>query len=172
MSGRSVAFASVVLVIALGSVSCFSNAGDAATQPRSGTTDGMDHSDGMSSIGAPGSAGEVDRTVTITQLDTPSFDPPSVTATAGETIRFEITNAGADVHEFVLGDEAMQTEHGSEMDDMEGAMASGDENAVSVEPGATETLIWMFDEAGTVLYGCHVNGHYEAGMVGTIDIEG
>jgi uncharacterized cupredoxin-like copper-binding protein len=43
-------------------------------------------------------------------------------------------------------------------------------NAVKVGPGETAELTWRFDETGTLLYGCHEPGHYEGGMVGTIEV--
>ncbi len=43
--------------------------------------------------------------------------------------------------------------------------------AVDVPPQETVTLVYTFDEPGTLLYGCHVPGHYTAGMVGTMTIE-
>lgn len=55
-------------------------------------------------------------------------------------------------------------------------MADGDnymagmDNAVTVEPGDTAKITWRFEDAGEVLYGCHEPGHYEGGMVGTIEI--
>ena len=40
----------------------------------------------------------------------------------------------------------------------------------SVEPGESALLTWRFTESGEVLFGCHEPGHYEGGMVGTIEI--
>ncbi len=42
--------------------------------------------------------------------------------------------------------------------------------AVDVPPGQTVTLVYTFDQPGTLLYGCHVPGHYAAGMRGTITV--
>ena len=44
--------------------------------------------------------------------------------------------------------------------------------ALTVPPGQTRRLTWTFDEPGTVLYGCHVLGHWAAGMKGTIVVVG
>jgi uncharacterized cupredoxin-like copper-binding protein len=43
-----------------------------------------------------------------------------------------------------------------------------DAGGLSVPPGKTRRLTWTFDEPGIVLYGCHVLGHWAAGMRGTI----
>jgi uncharacterized cupredoxin-like copper-binding protein len=48
--------------------------------------------------------------------------------------------------------------------------AHDDPNAISLAPGETKELTWRFVEAGTVEYGCHEPGHYEAGMHGEMTI--
>ena len=35
---------------------------------------------------------------------------------------------------------------------------------MAVEAGETEEMTWTFDREGTVIAGCHVPGHYAAGM--------
>jgi uncharacterized cupredoxin-like copper-binding protein len=47
-----------------------------------------------------------------------------------------------------------------------GAMVHDDPNAVVVAPGATGELIWTFEEARDLQFGCNVPGHYESGMHG------
>ena len=84
----------------------------------------------------------------------------------GETITFRVTNEGNIPHDFTLGTAEMQDEHEEEMG--EGPMMHDEPNAVSVEPGETKELTWMFTEEGTTLYGCHEPGHYDAGMVGEV----
>jgi len=42
--------------------------------------------------------------------------------------------------------------------------------ALTIPPGETATLVYIFDKPGTLLYGCHITGHYTAGMKGTITI--
>lgn len=120
--------------------------------------------------GQPGDAARASRTVNINMKDALQFEPTSVMANSGETITFRITNTGQLVHEFVLGDKEFQDEHEKEMMGMAGGM--GDEpNTRTVEPGQTEDLTWTFPaKPGTVLYGCHVPGHYAGGMKGTITV--
>jgi uncharacterized cupredoxin-like copper-binding protein len=43
-------------------------------------------------------------------------------------------------------------------------------NAQVVQPGQTAVVIWTFDEGGEVLFACHVNDHYSAGMYGTVAV--
>ena len=42
--------------------------------------------------------------------------------------------------------------------------------SLSIEPSATTETVLTFEEAGELFYGCHVDGHYEAGTVGTIPV--
>ena len=49
-----------------------------------------------------------------------------------------------------------------------GHATAGAGGALTVPPGQTRRLTWTFDEPGIVLYGCHVLGHWAAGMKGTI----
>jgi len=128
------------------------------------------HEDGEASVeaavtGQPASAEDADRVITVETLDSLAFDPETIEVAAGETVTFVVTNPGKATHEFVLGNEAYQEEHGAEMGEGEHG-----EGAVEVEPGETKRLTWTFDEAGETLIGCHEPGHYEGGMVGTIEI--
>lgn len=127
----------------------------------------MDMGDEGFAFGEPGSQSEVDRVVDITALDSLEFDPEMLEVQSGETITFVVTNDGNNVHEFVVGDESYQQEHATEMSDGE-QMGMG-ANQIEIEPGATKRLTWTFTQPGEVLYGCHEPGHYEGGMVGTIE---
>jgi len=106
------------------------------------------------------------REIEVAALDRLRFDPASIEVAAGDVVTFVVTNVGKTDHEFVLGDADYQKAHGGQMDH-----GMTEENAVFVEPGQTKKLTWRFDEAGEVLYGCHVNGHYDGGMVGTIEVQ-
>lgn len=167
------------LVVPLALVSIVALACSSGTNPPAVTTPtsasasngmgGMNHG-GTFAFGEPGDAGEADRTVEVTQLDTPAFEPATIEVTVGETITFAVTNAGQVPHEFVLGDAATQDEHQGEMGGTAGSMMSDAENAVGLQPSEQKSLTWTFTQAGSVLYGCHVDGHYAAGMVGEISV--
>jgi uncharacterized cupredoxin-like copper-binding protein len=116
-----------------------------------------------------------DRSIAVTADDTMRFGPGTISATAGETIAFVVTNTGEAEHEFVLGDATVQAEHAEEADAAEtdeaasmGDEAHEDEAAITLAPGETRTLVYTFEEPGTQFYACHLPGHYEAGMWGTI----
>ena len=119
--------------------------------------------------GSDGSAGRdaEGRTIEVTMTDALRFDPDVISVTTGETVRFEVTNEGEIVHEFLIGDEAAQAAFAEDMaSDMNHDSAAG----VSVEPGQTETFAYTFGEASDTLAGCHEPGHYEGGMVATITV--
>ena len=89
----------------------------------------------------------------------------------GEIITFVVTNSGAAVHEFVIGDAAVQDEHEEEMQGMEAGMPMGDEpNALALAAGETTSITWHFTQAGELQFACHQPGHYARGMVGTFTV--
>jgi uncharacterized cupredoxin-like copper-binding protein len=49
-------------------------------------------------------------------------------------------------------------------------MEHADPNQVSVEPGMAGELVWQFTRAGTFDFACLVPGHFEAGMVGKVQV--
>lgn len=115
---------------------------------------------------APSGAPE---TVAVTLDDDMTIELDRTEFAVGETVRFEVTNAGAVRHELYLGDMAAQDHHADEMAETDG-MGHDEPNGVSVEPGTTETLSYTFAAAGEILAGCHEPGHYEAGMVTSLTV--
>jgi uncharacterized cupredoxin-like copper-binding protein len=128
---------------------------------------GMTSGGGLpASIGEPGDPADADRTVEVQTTEALRFDPASVDVAAGETITFVVTNDTGTPHEFVLGDESYQESHGDSSDGMD-----HEGNAVTLDPGDSGELTWTFSEAGEVIYACHVAGHYDSGMKGTVSVE-
>lgn len=166
--------------LALGLAGCGSDDADTGDDTAAGDMDMADddHEDDGDdhesfAFGEPADAGDADRTVEVEMHDDLSYSPATIEVEAGETVTFEVTNAGAAVHEFTLGDASTQDEHEAEMQEMmaEGTtMEHTDPNTLSLEGGASGELTWHFTEAGEVLFGCHQPGHYAGGMVGTIDV--
>lgn len=126
---------------------------------------GEGHHDGPA--GRPGETAEVDRTVAVSMSDAMDYSPASVTVARGETVRFEVTNAGQLVHEFVLGTEEEILEHHEMMKRFPG-MEHEEPNSVSLAAGMSGDVVWQFTEAGEVSYACLQPGHYEAGMKGAV----
>jgi uncharacterized cupredoxin-like copper-binding protein len=162
-----------VLFAACGGGDREANGGQAgADSGESESMDGMHHGAGSDAIdfGQPARPSDADRTIEVTAFDSFKFKPVEINVKQGETITFAVSNIGVTVHEFTLGDEDFQSAHEEEMSAEQG-MDMDTETSISIDPGETERLTWSFTEAGDVLYGCHEPGHYEAGMVGTIDVK-
>ena len=111
--------------------------------------------------------------IVVTLTDTMKIEPATMTVPAGEPVTFVVTNKGQITHEFTLGDADVQDEHEQEMMAMGGmGMTHDEDNAISVAPGQTKELIYTFEMPGTSLAGCHVPGHYPAGMMANITVVG
>jgi uncharacterized cupredoxin-like copper-binding protein len=121
-------------------------------------------------VGGPAAAGEAARTVEVSALDAMAFEPTTIALSAGETVKFVVTNMGETAHEFTLGDAAMQHEHAEAMAQMPGGMPHDLPNSIRLQPGETKELTWRFGDAGVLEYACHEPGHYDAGMLGQITV--
>jgi uncharacterized cupredoxin-like copper-binding protein len=119
-------------------------------------------------VGGPAAADQAARTVKITTLDTTKFDPSRINVSAGGTVTFVVTNTGQAVHDFTLGDAAMQQEHAEMMAHIPAERAHDTPNSITLEPGTTKQLTWRFGDSATLEYGCHEAGHYQAGMRGQV----
>ena len=147
-------------------------------------------------FGHPAPADKATRTVEVTLQDI-SFSPKALDVKAGETVRFVLVNKGQLLHEFNLGDAAMHAAHQKEMLQMQQSgmltptgmgrggmdhssmghgsmdmpgMKHDDPNSVLVEPGKTAELTWTFARADNLEFACNVPGHYQAGMVGKVNV--
>jgi uncharacterized cupredoxin-like copper-binding protein len=126
------------------------------------------HSHDAGALGEVADPSEADRTIKVEALDELAFSPESVSVEAGEVVTFEITNDGKALHEFVLGDEAFQESHEEDMADGHSDEMGHMDNGITLAPGESGSVTWRFTESGEVLFGCHIPGHYEGGMVGSI----
>jgi uncharacterized cupredoxin-like copper-binding protein len=96
-----------------------------------------------------------------------SFAPNSLDVEPGETVRFVIRNTDPIDHEFILGDEHIQLVH-EEGTEAHHAPRPGE---VSVPAGETVVTTYAFPETpGELIFGCHLPGHYDFGMHGTVTI--
>lgn len=110
--------------------------------------------------------------IEVTLTDALKIEPAAMTVPAGVPVTFVVTNSRTTLHEFVLGDEAEQMAHDKEMTEAGGMSMPKDEAmAIGVEAGTTKELTVTFDEPGSILAGCHVVGHYAAGMRADVTIE-
>lgn len=120
---------------------------------------------------APVTSGQAQQ-IDVKLSDALKIEPAAMTVPAGVPVTFVVTNAGTVLHEFVLGDAADQQAHDKEMMATGGMSMPKDEPmAIGVEPGKTKELTVTFEKAGAILAGCHIVGHYAAGMKAEITIE-
>lgn len=121
-------------------------------------------------IGKAGDAARVTRSIDIDMTDAMRFTPAQVQVKAGETVRFNVRNSGRIRHEMVLGTDAdLQAHYAMMMKDP--GMRHAEANAISLEGGKSGQIVWKFDRAGTVSFGCLEPGHYTAGMKGAVSVQ-
>lgn len=106
------------------------------------------------------------RTVHIT-IHHSAFAPELIHARPGETIRFVLENTDPIDHEFIVGDERVQRVH-EEGIEAHHAPRPGE---ISVPAQETRVTTYTFPRGtARLLFGCHLPGHYDYGMRGTISI--
>ncbi|MGH2808113.1 MAG: cupredoxin domain-containing protein [Actinomycetota bacterium] len=106
------------------------------------------------------------RTITI-EIEHSAFQPQTIDVQRGTVVVFVIENTDPIAHEFILGDEAVQDRHEKGTEAHHGAKPG----EVSIASGETETTTYEFTESGTLIFGCHLPGHYDYGMRGTVRID-
>ena len=142
-------------------------------------------------IGFKGKESEISRVIKVVMYDN-YYEPNSFQIKAGETIKFEVENAGMLVHEFNIANKMMHMKHQPEMQKMaengillafsidkekmkkmakmDKAMAHSHSNSVLLEPKQKGNIIWKFDNAVNIEIACNVPGHYQVGMIAKVDI--
>ena len=143
-------------------------------------------------IGSKGKESEVSRVVKVVMYDN-YYEPSSFQIKAGETVKFEVENAGMLVHELNIANKMMHMEHQPEMmkmvengillafsidkekmkkmAKMDKSMGHSHSNSVLLEPRQKGEIIWKFDNAVNIEVACNVPGHYQAGMIAKVDIK-
>ena len=107
--------------------------------------------------------------IAVTLTDTLRIEPAAMSVPVGRPVTFVVTNVGAGPHEFVVGDEAAQQAHETTMQG-QATMDHDDATAIGLEPGETKELTLTFADPGDLIAGCHIPGHYPAGMRATITV--
>ena len=142
-------------------------------------------------IGSVGNAKDVIRIIKVIMYDN-RYEPNLFKIKAGETIKFEIENAGDLVHEFNIANKMMHLKHQPEMEKMveneilladsidkkkmeqmskiDKTMAHSHNNSILLEPKQKGNIIWKFDNAVNIEIACNVPGHYQAGMIAKVNI--
>jgi len=112
---------------------------------------------------------EAERTIRIEMRDTMRFDPQHITVRQGQVVRFVAENEGQILHEMVLGTKPDLEKHAALMKKFPG-MEHDELHMAHVKPGETGEIGWKFTRAGTFYFACLLPGHYEAGMIGKVEV--
>ena len=143
-------------------------------------------------IGSKGNVADVTRVIKVIMYDN-YYEPSSFQIKEGETIKFEVENAGMLVHEFNIANKMMHMKHQPEMikmaengillafsidkekmkkmAKMDKSMGHSHSNSVLLEPKQKGDIIWKFDNAVNIEVACNVPGHYQAGMIAKVNIK-
>ena len=152
-----------LLLVAVVSVAAACSAGGGAS--------GAPASGAPASGAAAGSPANGATRIEVTLTDALKITPATMSVPAGTPVTFVVTNTGAGVHEFVLGDQAEQQKHEDEMKAHGGTMVMDEPMGIGVDPGKTKELTVTFDKAGPILAACHISGHWAAGMQATVAVQ-
>ncbi len=143
-------------------------------------------------IGSEGNETDVTRIIKVVMYDN-YYEPSSFQIKKGETVKFEVENAGMLVHEFNIANKTMHMKHQPEMikmaengillafsidkekmkkmAKMDNSMSHSHSNSVLLEPKQKGVIIWKFDNAVNIEVACNVPGHYQAGMIAEVNIK-
>ena len=120
--------------------------------------------------GIAGDASAVKRTINIRMTDEMRFVPDRIEVWEGETVKLVITNAGGLMHELVIGTRQELDEHAAMMVKFPG-MEHDEPYMAHVAPRKTGSLVWNFNRVGEFDFACLIPGHFQAGMVGKINVK-
>lgn len=119
--------------------------------------------------GIAGDTKSVNRTVEIGMSDNMRFTPDRLEVKQGETIKFVVKNTGKIMHELVIGTKKELDEHAVQMAKFPN-MEHDEPYMTHVGPGKAGELVWTFNRLGEFDFACLIAGHYQAGMVGKINV--
>jgi len=119
--------------------------------------------------GIAGDAKAARRTIAVTMSDGMRFNPNRIEVKQGETVKFVVKNSGKMLHEFVIGTRQTLDEHAALMLKFPN-MEHDEPYMAHVKPGGSSQLVWKFNRPGSFDFACLMAGHYQAGMVGKINV--
>ena len=143
-------------------------------------------------IGSLGKIEEINRTIKVIMYDN-YYEPNNFNIKSGETIKFEVVNAGELVHEFNIANAMMHKKHQPEMEKMveneilladsidrkkmkkmakiDKSMGHSHSNSVLLQPNEKGDIVWKFENAMNVEIACNVPGHYQVGMIAKVNLK-
>lgn len=103
------------------------------------------------------------------------FVPDHFEVHVGETIRFLVANPTDIPHELYIGSMDEQLAHHMEVTNLTGSqqVRAMQQTGYGIYLMAHDSgqFIYHFSTAGQIKIGCHVPGHWEAGMMATVDVQ-
>jgi nitrite reductase (NO-forming) len=102
---------------------------------------------------AGAASGTATQQLTVKAMDTMKFDPPTLSAKAGQPIQVTLDNSGQLVHDFSVTEGVAQPVK------------------TIAQPGQKAVTTFTIEKPGTYTYFCSQPGHEEAGMKGTLTIQ-
>ena len=94
------------------------------------------------------------------------FEPEHLRVAEGTRVRFVVVNGDPIDHELIVGPPDVHDRH-ARGTEAEHPSIPGE---VSVGANGTAVTTFTFDTAGTFEFACHLPGHYEHGMHGTVEV--
>ena len=101
------------------------------------------------------------------------FVPDRIEVHLGQMVAFVVDNPTDVAHELYIGDEADQMAHHAAhlaVPAAGQAMVSHYGYGFYLEPHTTKVVTYKFDSAHEIMLGCHLPGHWEAGMVALVTV--
>jgi plastocyanin len=107
--------------------------------------------------------GEVTVAITIHHS---RFQPDHIRVKPGTTVRFVVDNQDPINHELIVGDAEVHRRHelGTE------PVHPPRPGEVSIPASSRAETTFVFNDLGSVLYACHLPGHFRYGMSGYVDV--
>ena len=110
-------------------------------------------------------SGPSERTIVLT-IHHSRFSMSSLDVRRGEHVRFVVRNTDPIAHELIVGPMPVQLRHESGRERWHPPVPG----EVSVRLFDSAETTYTFGEPGTVLFGCHLPGHWAYGMQGRITV--
>lgn len=122
----------------------------------------------LAAFGGCGDDDDADNAEASTSIETVAtdfeFDPDTWSVPAGEEVTIELTNEGAVEHEWAVLSEEIASE-----DEFEEDIVVFEVEAI--DAGTSDTETFTIDDPGTYQVICALEGHFDAGMEGTLTVE-
>lgn len=102
----------------------------------------------------------------VVEIEHSAFTPSALRVRRGTEVRFVVDNDDPINHELIVGPPEIHDRHRDGTEAQHGVV----DGEVSVPAGARALTSYTFDRTGTVEMACHLPGHYDFGMRGTIEV--